>query len=212
MKVLIFGATGESGRLTTEKALEAGHDVTVYVRNPAKVTASHTRLSVRKGELADKNAIAEAMAGQEAVISLLGPAGKSEGLVYSSAMQTIIDAMRSAGVRRLIATATPSAADPNDRFSLPFWLAVRMIKLMAGTAYADLSALGQVVRASGFDWTLVRLPWLTSKPADRPAVAGYVGDRPIKLFFLSRDLLADFLVKQLTDTRWVGKAPAISNG
>jgi uncharacterized protein YbjT (DUF2867 family) len=212
MKVMIFGATGESGRLTTEKALAAGHDVTIYVRNPAKVTASHTRLSVRKGELADKTAIAEAMAGQEAVISLLGPAGKAEGLVYSTAMRTIVDAMRSTGVRRLIATATPSAADPNDRFSLPFWLAVRMIKLMAGTAYEDLSSLGRVVRASGLDWTLVRLPWLTSKPVERPAVAGYVGDRPIKLFFLSRDRLADFLVGQLTDTRWVGKAPAISNG
>ncbi len=212
MNILILGATGDSGRLTTEKALAAGHDVTAYVRNPGKVTANNPRLSVIKGELGDVAAIRAAMEGQDAVISLLGPAGKAAGMVYSAAMQTIVEAMRSAGVRRLIATATPSAADPKDRFSLPFWLAVKMIRLMAGDACADLSALGKVVSDSGLDWTLVRLPWLTSKPHARPAVAGYVGDKSIKLFFLSRQRLADFLIDQLTDTTWVNKAPAISNG
>src|SRR6185312_6809907 len=186
MRVLIFGATRASGRLTTERALAAGHQVTVYARNPAKVTANHPRLAVVKGELDDVAAIQEAMLGQEAVISLLGPSGKSEGLTYSTAMRTIVDAMRSAGVRRLIATATPSARDPHDRFSLSFWLAVRMIRLLAGTAYQDLSALGDVVRGSGLDWTLARLPMLTDAPAQKPVAAGYVGDPKIKLFSLSR--------------------------
>jgi hypothetical protein len=120
--------------------------------------------------------------------------------------------MRSADVRRLIATATPSSRDPHDRFSLPFWLAVRMIKLGAGTAYEDLSAMGDVVRGSGLDWTLARLPMLTDVPAQKPAAAGYVGEPRIKLFSLSRSSLADFLVGQLTDTTWRSKAPALSNG
>lgn len=211
MKILIFGATGESGRLTTEKALAAGHDVTVYVRSPEKVTANNPHLSVVKGELHDVAAIATAIQGQDAVISLLGPSGKAQGMTYSTAMRAIVGVMRSTGVLRLIATATPSAGDPSDRFRLSFWLAIRLIKAMAGTAYADLSAMGQVIRSSGLDWTLVRLPWLTSKPNNGPAIAGYVGDKQIKLFFLSRDRLADFLIDQLTDPSWVRKAPAISN-
>lgn len=211
MKVLIFGATGVSGKLVTDKALAVGHDVTVYVRNPGKVSAAGPRLTIIEGELTDTVAIATAVTGQDAVVSLLGPAGKSTGMPYSSAMREIIRAMQRAGVRRLIATATPAAADPKDRFSLSFRLAIGMIKRFAGTAYEDLAAVGRVIRQSELEWTIVRLPWLTSKPSDRPVAAGYVGDPGIKLFFLSRERLADFLIGQLTDRRWVRQAPVISN-
>lgn len=211
MKVLIFGGTGESGILTVQRTLAAGHDVTVYARSPEKLVIRDHRLRIVEGELNDVPAIHKSMQGQDAVISLLGPTGIGVGMPYSEGMQTIVEAMQSAGVRRLIATATPAAADPNDRFKLSFWLAVRVIELIGGTTYPDLAALGRVVRESQLDWTLVRLPWLTSKPEERPAVAGYLGDGKIRLFFLSRDKLADFLVRQLTDTQWVRKAPAISN-
>lgn len=212
MKVLIFGATGLSGKLVTEMTLAAGHDVTVYVRNPSKVSAAGPGLTVIEGQLTDTDAIAAAVAGRDAVVSLLGPSGKSTGMPYSSGMREIIRTMERAGVRRLIATATPSAADPKDRFNLSFRLAIGMIKRFAGTAYDDLAAMGQVIRQSDLDWTIVRLPWLTSRPNNRPAVAGYVGDPGIKLFFLSRERLAEFVVGQLTDQRWVRQAPVISNG
>ncbi|WP_245324402.1 NAD(P)-binding oxidoreductase [Bradyrhizobium sp. AT1] len=136
-----------------------------------------------------------AIAGQDAVISLLGPTGKSTGMPISEGMRNIVEAMQANGVMRLIATATPSASDPHDRFSLPFWLAIRMIKALAGTAYADITAEVDVIRTSQLDWTIVRLPWLTSKPNPRRAVAGYVGDPRIKLFFLSRQRLAEFVVE-----------------
>ncbi|KYG18971.1 hypothetical protein SE92_00765 [Bradyrhizobium sp. AT1] len=113
----------------------------------------------------------------------------------SEGMRNIVEAMQANGVMRLIATATPSASDPHDRFSLPFWLAIRMIKALAGTAYADITAEVDVIRTSQLDWTIVRLPWLTSKPNPRRAVAGYVGDPRIKLFFLSRQRLAEFVVE-----------------
>lgn len=212
MKILILGATGPSGRMTTEKALQAGHDVTAYVRNPHKVSATSPRLKIIKGELSDASTVAAAISGQDAVISLLGPSGRSAGMPYSTAMREIIRAMESAGVSRLIATATPAVADPNDKFNLLFQLALGMIKRFAGTTYEDLAAMGRLINESKLEWTIVRLPWLTSKPHKQSAVAGYVGDPRIKLFFLSRECLADFLIGQLTDTRWIQKAPAISNG
>lgn len=212
MKVLIFGATGPSGKLTTDKALQAGHDVTVYVRNLDKVSATSLRLKIIEGKLNDAATIAAAVAGQDAVISLLGPTGRSAGMPYSTGMREIIRAMKASGVSRLIATATPAVADPNDKFSLSFQLALGMIKRLAGTTYEDFAAMGRLIRESNLEWTIVRLPWLTSKPNERPVVAGYVGDPRIKLFFLSRECLADFLIGQLTDTRWIRLAPAISNG
>ncbi len=212
MKVLIFGATGLSGKLTTDKALQAGHDVTLYVRSPDKVKAISPRLTIIEVSLTDTASIAAAVSGQDAVISLLGPSGRSKGMPYSTGMREIIQAMQSAGVQRLIATATAAVADPKDKFSFSFQLALTMIKLLAGTSYADLGAMGQLIRESKLEWTIVRLPWLTSTPNDKPATAGYVGDHGIKLFFLSRERLADFLVSQLTDSNWIRQAPVISNG
>ena len=34
MKIMVLGATGRTGYLFTRKALEDGHTVTAYVRNP----------------------------------------------------------------------------------------------------------------------------------------------------------------------------------
>lgn len=36
-KLVIFGATGETGLHATRKALELGHSVTVVARNPQKL-------------------------------------------------------------------------------------------------------------------------------------------------------------------------------
>lgn len=38
MKLTVVAATGGIGRQILEQAVAAGHDVTVLVRNPAKVT------------------------------------------------------------------------------------------------------------------------------------------------------------------------------
>jgi hypothetical protein len=53
---------------------------------------------------------------------------------------------------------------------------------------------------------------LSSKPTAHSAVTGYVGDPGIKLFSLSRNALADFLLLQLQDRTWVRKAPVLCNG
>ncbi len=39
MKILALGASGRTGSLFTRKALEEGHTVTAYVRNPDKAAA-----------------------------------------------------------------------------------------------------------------------------------------------------------------------------
>jgi len=37
VKVVIFGATGQTGRLLTERADANGHQVTAFVRDPARM-------------------------------------------------------------------------------------------------------------------------------------------------------------------------------
>jgi len=105
-------------------ALAEGYEVVAYARNPAKLDIKDKRLEIVQGELHDQAAIEEAVKGSDAVISLLGPTGASKGLPISKGMQMILQAMKKHGVKRIIATATPSATDPHDSFDLKFKLAV----------------------------------------------------------------------------------------
>ncbi|HZK48634.1 MAG TPA: NAD(P)H-binding protein, partial [Thermoleophilia bacterium] len=49
MKVVVFGATGRTGRLLVEGALARGHDVTAFVRAPNKLGALRDRVRVVQG-------------------------------------------------------------------------------------------------------------------------------------------------------------------
>lgn len=80
MRVLIIGATGNSGLALTRMALARGLDVTAYVRNAEKLQTllgnegSSPRLTIRTGTLGDTAALTEAMARQDAVINAAGNA------------------------------------------------------------------------------------------------------------------------------------------
>jgi len=211
MKLIVFGGTGPTGRLLVGKALAAGHSVTVYARTPSKLSLAHQRLTVVSGELSNASAIANAVAGQDAVISVLGPGPKSKGRQLTEGMASIVAAMKQGGVSRLIATSTPSSPDPADRFSFGFRLGIWLVRMLGPEIYADLRGAAQIVRSSGLECTLVRLPMLTNKEASPPPVADYVGAPGIRLFWLSRNVLADFLLSQIADRAWLGKAPVLSN-
>ena len=71
MKVLIIGATGSTGRILLEKALEQGHQVTALARNPSAVAPREYHPRVLGGNVLDPEAVEAAVAGQDAVLSAL---------------------------------------------------------------------------------------------------------------------------------------------
>ncbi|QYX75937.1 NAD(P)-dependent oxidoreductase [Streptomyces akebiae] len=73
MRVTVFGASGAIGRLVVQRLLGDGHQVTALVRTPAKLALVHSHLTVVTGQLADRDAVEQAVSGADAVISALGP-------------------------------------------------------------------------------------------------------------------------------------------
>src|SRR5665647_599565 len=108
MKIAVFGSTGNVGRLLVGQALAEGYDVIAYARNPSKLTITHDHLTVIQGELSDEAMIERTIAEVDAVISVMGPSGKSEGTPITQGMRHIIATMNKHGVRRLIAVSTLS--------------------------------------------------------------------------------------------------------
>lgn len=209
--ITLFGATGATGILLIQKALNDGYNVTVYARNPAKIQIKNSNLKIVTGELTDAIKIEEAVIGALAVISVLGPVGKSKDLSVADGTKLIVAAMKKNNVKRLIATATPSVKDRNDKYQFSFSFAVFMIKTLAKNSYDNIVLAGKHTSESGLDWTMVRLPMLSDKPTSGKLNVGYTGDGQVNLFSLSRADLASFLLSQVNDTRWINKAPVVTN-
>jgi putative NADH-flavin reductase len=210
MRIAVFGATSVTGIRLVEQALAAGDHVVVYVRNPSKLNISHEHLKVIQGELTDEPLIESAVSGANAVISVLGPRGDSKNKPITHGMQSIISAMKKQGIRRLIITSTLSAKDPNDPLNFRTKALVNLVKVTMHDAYEEIVSVAETVRDSDLDWTIVRLTMLNNNPKSGKVKTGYVGKGEVGTW-ISRADLADFLLKQVQDTKYLLQAPAISN-
>lgn len=210
MRITIFGATGETGRQLVEQALAAGYQVVAYVRNPSKLNTKHENLTIVQGELADQAIIERAVSAADAVISVLGPRGGSKGKPITRGMQNIIEAMKKQGVRRLIISSTLSAKDPNDLPDFKAKALVNLVKLTMHAAYEEIVSVADTVRKSDLDWTIVRLTTLNNNPKSGKVRVGYLGKGEVGLR-ISRADLAEFMLKQVQNTKYLRQAPVISN-
>src|SRR5437870_10522259 len=118
MNLLIFGATGGTGRHLIEQALAQGHHVTAFARSPEKVTTQHPNLKVVKGDMLDYESVAAAMPGHDAVLSALGVYLFKKNTVLSDGTRNIIQAMEAHGVKRFICESSLGIADSRDQMSL----------------------------------------------------------------------------------------------
>jgi uncharacterized protein YbjT (DUF2867 family) len=219
MRVVILGATGPCGILLIEEALASKHTVVVYARNPQKLPAhlsKHPDVTIVKGELGDPKALDAALAGADAVLSALGPAfGNPSGTPIARGYSAVLDAMRRAAVpvKRLIALGTPSIKDEqNDRFSVVYAAMVAAVAAGANSAYRDIVAVGEVIRAcEDVEWTIVRVPVLKNDK-NREVRAGYIGDGGAgSAYTLARLGFAVFVLRELEKGEWVKQTPLITS-
>lgn len=209
-RITVFGATGGTGKQLVEQALAAGYEVVAYARDPSKLDISHEHLTVVQGELSDQASIENAIRGADAVLSTLGPHGRSRDKPITQGIQNIIATMKKRGVRRLIIISTLSAKDPSDKPDLRTKAMVSLVRITMRGAYEDIVSVAEIVRASGLDWTIVRLALLNNRPKTGRVKVGYVGRREAGTK-VSRADVADFMLKQIDDRRYLRQAPAISN-
>lgn len=209
MRITVFGGTGPTGLLLIDNALTEGHQVVAFARTPSKLPV-HERLTPIAGHLDDTSAISEAVHGSDAVLSLLGPGTKADDIPpLVPGYRNIVAAMRDHSVDRLVALGTPSMRDPYDRKDLGIGLMVRGIRTFQPVAYKAIVNIGQTVRDSGLQWTLVRVPLLTNGPRTATINVRMIGDKGgVRL---SRANAATFFLQQAADSAQFGRAPFISD-
>lgn len=165
MKLTIFGATGRTGKHLLEQALEAGNEVTAVVRNPDRLsTPNSDALKVIAADVMDPAAIEGAMADADAVITAIGPPGRAPSSVTADSARSIVTAMHHTGVRRLI-TISGSMVDDTGDGPLLRYLGKPITRRVFRAACEDMRNAEHEIHNSGLEWTIMRPPRLTERPA-----------------------------------------------
>lgn len=209
MKLAIFGATGRTGQYLLRQALEAGHQVTILARNPAKAAVKNDRLRVVKGSITDAACVDQVIAGADAVLSVLGPTSNQPTFEISRGTQSVIQSMKKNGVRRLVISAGAGVGDPGDSPKLFNRLINVLLKATAKNVYEDMLRTVSMVRESELDWTVVRVPMLTDSPRTGQVKVGMVGKGMGPR--ITREDLAETMLQMVQSDQQLCKAPAISN-
>ena len=191
-----------------QQALALGHQVVAHTRSPEKFVQSHDKLKVAKGDVLDKASVENAIKGADAVICALGmPLMNKQGL-RAKGTKNIISAMEKADIRRLVCLSSLGVAD--SRSVLPWHYQYVLIPLLMRHVLADHEQQERHVKDSQLDWTIVRPGNFVKDTLTGQYQAGFtVADRSVK-FKISRRDVADFMLKQLTDTRYLHKTPSLS--
>ena len=208
MRILVIGATGGTGRELVSQALERGHHVTALVRNPARMRESHENLTVMKGNVMDPASLAPAMQGQDAVVCALGhKRWLGPSAILSRGTRNIVDAMKAAGVRRLVVETALGVGDSTGRLGLYYTLFV--IPFILPFYWYDKGRQERVVRESGLDWIIVRPGQLTNGRKRGTCIHGPRVGNYLWSVSISRADTADFMLNQLSATPYLNTAVSV---
>ncbi len=206
MRLIIFGSTGSVGRLLVEQALQDNHLVTAFVRDPAKLSVSHSNLSIIQGDVLDYLSVEKAIKNQEVVLCTIGAGSK--GNVRAEGTRNIIRAMENNGVRRLICQSTLGAGDSKGNLNF-FWKHV-MFGMLLKQAYKDHELQENYVIQSKLDWTIVRPAAFTDGNRTGNYRHGFGPHEKDLTLKISRADVADFILNQIRQNAYLRKTPGQS--
>lgn len=208
MRIVLFGATGQTGRLLAERAVRAGHEVTAYARDPARMTVAHERLRVSRGDVLDAASVHRAIAGHDSVLSVLGSDARRPPPVLSEGVRHILDGMDAHGVRRIVVLSAAGALSERAGFFVGN-VGLGLFRLVVPGVYKEHRAMLEELGRRDLDWIAVRAVLLTNGPATGRYRVVHEGI-PRGGFRISRSDVADFMIQQLTSDEFVRKMPAIA--
>lgn len=169
MRLTVFGATGGTGVQVVRRALDAGHEVTAVVRDPAALPGEiRACADVVQADVMDPAAIEEAVKGRDAVVTAIGTRdGRRPTSVCATSTGSITAAMRAAGAERFVLTSASGLhAGPGDDPLTRFVVKPLVLGPLLKHAFADMRAAEALTRDCGLAWTIVRPPRLTDGPGN----------------------------------------------
>jgi putative NADH-flavin reductase len=196
VRITVFGATGRTGRLIIEQAVERDDRVTAFIRDASRQWFPDA-VRVKQGDPHDPEAVGEALLGSDAAIAAYGPVAGVTTDEISRATQTVVDVMQRSGPRRFV-LAGNSSVFTDDEVAGPF-------ANVAAEHRRDLS----IVRSTSLDWTMLAPELLRDEK-----VTGefeFILDGPAPGPSIARADLATALILAIEEPAWAGHAVGVSS-
>lgn len=213
MKVCIIGASGKLGRYLVQHCLDRGYDVVGVCREQSvtKLDDLRDRIEILPGRTDDRAVIASAVAGCDAVLTVLVPYGMRR---YSSGTAQAVLDLAPSGARLVFSCGWHISKDGQDVYSRRFLATVAVVTRLARWARViDVDDQVEACRrifASDRRWTVVRGSDLEEgQTQGLPVWSRHVGDPVLASNLTRRTDFALFMVAALTDDRLIHEAPAI---
>jgi putative NADH-flavin reductase len=206
LKLTIFGASGNTGLELVKQALEKGHLVTAFVRDPSRLSIKHDHLEIFAGDVVDSESVAKAVQGQDVVICALGAGSDlKQTTVRTTGTTNIVQAMKQHGVQRLLIISAMGTGDSWDTLSL---ISKFLYATLLKNSREDHEAQESVVKKSGLDWTIIRPSGLTNDP--QTGIYDVGENIPAKTSRISRADIAYMLLKEVEQNILLHKAVTIT--
>jgi putative NADH-flavin reductase len=210
-KILFIGASHGIGLETVRTALLAGRSVRALARSATAITIEDEALDKVSGDALDRDTVRNALQDVDVVIQTFGidfsPQLILEGTrLFSESTRILVDAMKVAGVKRLISVTGLGAGDSRGHGGLLY--DALLFPLLLKRVYDDKDVQEWIVRSSGLDWTIVRPGILTNGPAtDQYRVL--TASKDWRFGVISRADVANFLVRLTSDRTLIGTTPLL---
>ena len=194
MKLLVLGSTGKTGQFVLAAARRAGHEITVLVRDPARLP-SRDGLTVVTGDASSAADVTKAAADQDAVISVVGGGYSTTTDIASRTAKALIAAKPTRVVVLSAFGAGPSRAKCSFLQKIAFGTVMNRV-------YDDKAIGDRLLRETALDWTIVQPVTFSEKPGTTvltdleklTAIDGFPR--------VSREGVANALVSIATDAAW----------
>jgi len=211
MNLVIFGATGGTGRALVEQALDQGHTVTAFVRKASRMRVKHRRLKLAIGDVLNYATVEAAIAGQDAVLSALGhKRWLIKTSILSRGTRNIVAAMAKCRVRRFVCETSLGVGDSRGRLGILYTFF--LIPLLLYFYFQDKELQEKCIMQSSLDWIIVRPAALTN--GKQTGVVREGKDIGSLLFThrISRADVASFMLSELRDDRYLKDTPGVESG
>ena len=216
MKILVLGATGRTGKLILEEALNKDYEVNCLVRKPKKIKKNHKNLKILKGSPEQISDLENAIKDCKGIIRALNISRKLDfpwsklrtpPTFLSDVMKNIISFTYKNGLERIVVCSAWGVAETEKE--IPVWFNWFIKNSNIGVAYKDHERQENELKKSKLDWTIVRPTGLTNFKKEKKIIESYNNEPKPKLT-ISRKNVAKFMVNALKREELIGRIPVIS--
>lgn len=216
MKILILGATGRTGKLILEEALNQGYQVNCLVREFERVKRNNKNVKVIKGSPERFSDLENAIKDCKAIISVLNISRKSDfpwsklrtpPTFLSDVMKNVTSLPNKNGLERVVVCSAWGVAETEKE--IPVWFKWFIKNSNIGVAYKDHERQENELKNSKLNWTIVRPTGLTNFKNDKKVIESYNNEPKPKLT-ISRKNVAKFMVDALKREELIEQTPVIS--